>query len=71
MKVLLFCFSFSAVNFLINFGIAVTFPLFIALGTVVGIPLNAGKMRIRICLSKPSEKCAQILFEITAQQVLL
>ncbi|PIK55748.1 putative thiamine transporter SLC35F3 isoform X2 [Apostichopus japonicus] len=28
-------------NFLINFGIAVTFPLFIALGTVVGIPLNA------------------------------
>ncbi|XP_071476845.1 solute carrier family 35 member F3-like isoform X1 [Diadema antillarum] len=30
-----------AFNFLINFGIAVTFPLFIALGTVVGIPLNA------------------------------
>lgn len=28
-------------NFLINFGIAVTYPLFIALGTVVGIPLNA------------------------------
>ncbi|PIK45158.1 putative histone deacetylase 6 isoform X1 [Apostichopus japonicus] len=28
-------------NFLVNFGIAVTFPLFIALGTVVGIPLNA------------------------------
>ncbi|XP_022079306.1 putative thiamine transporter SLC35F3 [Acanthaster planci] len=30
-----------AFNFLINFGIALTFPLFIALGTVVGIPLNA------------------------------
>ncbi|XP_072045363.1 solute carrier family 35 member F4-like [Amphiura filiformis] len=28
-------------NFLINFGIALTFPLFIALGTVIGIPLNA------------------------------
>ncbi|XP_033108322.1 solute carrier family 35 member F4-like isoform X3 [Anneissia japonica] len=28
-------------NFLINFGIAVTYPLFIALGTVVGIPMNA------------------------------
>ncbi|XP_033640772.1 putative thiamine transporter SLC35F3 [Asterias rubens] len=27
-------------NFLVNFGIAVTFPLFIALGTVIGIPLN-------------------------------
>ncbi|XP_022088807.1 solute carrier family 35 member F4-like isoform X2 [Acanthaster planci] len=27
-------------NFLVNFGIAITFPLFIALGTVVGIPLN-------------------------------
>ncbi|XP_038049255.1 putative thiamine transporter SLC35F3 [Patiria miniata] len=30
-----------AFNFLINFGIALTYPLFIALGTVVGIPLNA------------------------------
>ncbi|XP_033629308.1 solute carrier family 35 member F4-like [Asterias rubens] len=30
-----------AFNFLVNFGIAVTFPLFIALGTVLGIPLNA------------------------------
>lgn len=28
-------------NFLINFGIAFTFPLFISLGTVLGIPLNA------------------------------
>ncbi|XP_071958627.1 solute carrier family 35 member F4-like isoform X2 [Antedon mediterranea] len=28
-------------NFLVNFGIALTYPLFIALGTVVGIPLNA------------------------------
>lgn len=28
-------------NFLINFGIAYTYPLFISLGTVVGIPLNA------------------------------
>ncbi|XP_038051858.1 solute carrier family 35 member F4-like [Patiria miniata] len=27
-------------NFLVNFGIAITFPLFIALGTFVGIPLN-------------------------------
>ena len=30
-----------AFNFLINFGIAFTFPLFISLGTVLGIPLNA------------------------------
>lgn len=29
-------------NFLINFGIALTFPLFISLGTVLGIPINAG-----------------------------
>ena len=29
-------------NFLINFGIAFTFPLFISLGTVLGIPINAG-----------------------------
>ena len=28
-------------NFLINFGIAFTYPLFISLGTVIGIPLNA------------------------------
>ena len=28
-------------NFLINFGIAITFPLFISLGTLIGIPLNA------------------------------
>ena len=28
-------------NFSINFGIAYTFPLFISLGTVLGIPLNA------------------------------
>ncbi|KAK3272904.1 hypothetical protein CYMTET_18827, partial [Cymbomonas tetramitiformis] len=28
-------------NFLINFGIAYTSPLFISLGTVLGIPLNA------------------------------
>ena len=28
-------------NFFINFGIAVTYPLFISLGTVLGIPLNA------------------------------
>lgn len=28
-------------NFLINFGIAYTYPLFISLGTVLGIPLNA------------------------------
>ena len=28
-------------NFLVNFGIAFTFPLFISLGTVIGIPLNA------------------------------
>ncbi len=28
-------------NFCINFGIAYTFPLFISLGTVLGIPLNA------------------------------
>lgn len=28
-------------NFAINFGIAYTFPLFISLGTVLGIPLNA------------------------------
>ena len=27
-------------NFLINFGIAFTFPLFISLGTILGIPLN-------------------------------
>ena len=27
--------------FSINFGISYTFPLFISLGTVVGIPLNA------------------------------
>ncbi|XP_078608802.1 solute carrier family 35 member F3-like [Branchiostoma floridae x Branchiostoma japonicum] len=31
-----------AFNFFINFGIAFTFPLFISLGTVLGIPLNAG-----------------------------
>lgn len=29
-----------AFNFLINFGIAFTYPLFISLGTVLGIPLN-------------------------------
>ncbi len=28
-------------NFLINFGIAITFPLFISLGTLLGIPVNA------------------------------
>ena len=28
-------------NFLINFGIAFTYPLFISLGTVIGIPINA------------------------------
>ena len=28
-------------NFSINFGIAYTFPLFISLGTILGIPLNA------------------------------
>ena len=33
-------------NFLINFGIAYTYPLFISLGTVVGIPLNAGVDRV-------------------------
>ena len=29
-------------NFLINFGVALTYPLFISLGTVLGIPINAG-----------------------------
>ena len=28
-------------NFLVNFGIAFTFPLFIAIGTLLGIPINA------------------------------
>ena len=28
-------------NFLLNFGIALTYPLFISLGTVLGIPINA------------------------------
>ena len=28
-------------NFFINFGIAFTFPIFISLGTVLGIPINA------------------------------
>ena len=28
-------------NFSINFGVAYTFPLFISIGTVLGIPLNA------------------------------
>lgn len=28
-------------NFCINFGIAYTFPLFISIGTLLGIPLNA------------------------------
>lgn len=28
-------------NFLINFGVALTYPLFISLGTVLGIPINA------------------------------
>jgi solute carrier family 35 protein F3/4 len=28
-------------NFFINFGIAYTFPLFISLGTVMGIPVSA------------------------------
>ena len=28
-------------NFAINFGIAYTFPLFISLGTIIGVPLNA------------------------------
>lgn len=28
-------------NFSINFGIAYTFPLFISIGTILGIPLNA------------------------------
>ena len=30
-----------AFNFSINFGIAYTFPLFISLGTILGIPINA------------------------------
>lgn len=30
-----------AFNFFINFGIAFTFPLFISIGTILGIPLNA------------------------------
>ena len=30
-----------AFDFLINFGIAFTYPLFISLGTVLGIPINA------------------------------
>ena len=29
------------VNFLINFGIAYTYPLFISIGTVLGTPMNA------------------------------
>ena len=33
--------SSFAFNFLINFGIAFTFPLFISIGTILGIPLNA------------------------------
>ena len=34
--------AFSIVfNFSINFGIAYTFPLFISIGTVLGIPINA------------------------------
>lgn len=28
-------------NFLVNFGVAITYPLFIALGMILGIPLNA------------------------------
>ncbi len=28
-------------NFAINFGIAYTFPLFISLGTIMGVPINA------------------------------
>ena len=28
-------------NFLINFGVAFTFPLFISIGTILGIPVNA------------------------------
>ena len=30
-----------AFNFFINFGIAFTFPLFISIGTILGIPMNA------------------------------
>ena len=36
--------SHTVFNFLTNYGIAVTFPLFIALGNLIGLPLNAGKL---------------------------
>ena len=29
-------------NYLVNFGISITFPLFISIGTMIGLPLNAG-----------------------------
>lgn len=37
------CSSIASVvfNFAINFGIAYTFPLFISLGTIMGVPINA------------------------------
>jgi hypothetical protein len=33
-------------NFLINFGIALTHPLFISIGLFLGMPLSAGKLAL-------------------------
>ena len=34
---------FTAFNFLVNFGVAYTYPLFISIAMMLGIPLNASK----------------------------
>jgi len=39
-------------NFLVNFGVAYTFPLFIAIAMMLGIPLNARKFNL-ILISDP------------------
>lgn len=53
-----------AFNFLVNFGVAYTTPLFVSLGTVVGIPLNAAADRLFRAVSLGSVKiggCCLIL----------
>ena len=34
--------QFLVFNFLVNFGVAFTYPLFISVAMMLGIPLNAG-----------------------------
>ncbi|XP_062512860.1 solute carrier family 35 member F4-like [Corticium candelabrum] len=58
-------------NFFINFGIAYTYPLFISLGTVVGIPLNAFADEIFRDISFGAVKIEGSLFIIIGFLMLL